>query len=109
MSQGEFSPTMPRWGTAIDKSMWSQDSLNHHACQETASGPTGKEANMSEDKKKTPPEEIAILVKRTGLNLTEEQFQSLCESFDSFEEAAQRLRKGIKRNDELATAFRVPK
>ncbi len=64
---------------------------------------------MSEDKQKTPPEEIAILVKRTGLNLTEEQFQALCESFDSFEEAAQRLRKGIERNDEPAFAFRLPR
>jgi hypothetical protein len=64
---------------------------------------------MADNKSKTPPEEIRVLLKRTGLTLNQEQFDTLCNSFDDFEAAAQRLRKGIERNDEPAFGFKVPK
>jgi hypothetical protein len=64
---------------------------------------------MSDSKAKTPPEEIAVLLKHTGLQLDAGQFEALCSSYDEFEAAARRLRKGIERNDEPAFAFLVPK
>jgi hypothetical protein len=64
---------------------------------------------MSESKPKTPPEEIAVLLKHSSLQLDVEQFEALCSSYDEFEAAARRLRKGVERNDEPAFAFRVPK
>jgi hypothetical protein len=64
---------------------------------------------MSDSKPKTSPEEIKILLKRTGLKLNDEQFDVLCRTFDDFEAAAQRLRQGIERNDEPAFGFRAPK
>ena len=51
---------------------------------------------MPDDKQKTPPEEIRILLKRTGLTLNEEQFDALCKSFDGFETASRRLREGLR-------------
>ena len=64
---------------------------------------------MDSPKQKTPPGEIAVLLKRTGLTLNAEQFEAVCNSYDEFEAAAQRLRKGIERNDEPAFGFRAPK
>ena len=61
------------------------------------------------EKSKTPPAEIAVLLKRTGLTLNDEQFDTLCKTFDDFEAAGQRLREGIQRNDEPAFGFKVPK
>jgi hypothetical protein len=49
------------------------------------------------------------LLKRTGLTLNDEQFDTLCKTFDDFEAAGQRLREGIQRNDEPAFGFKVPK
>jgi hypothetical protein len=64
---------------------------------------------MTDTQQKTAPEEIAILLKRTGLRLNPQQFAALCDSYDEFEAAAQRLRKGLARNDEPAFALRIPK
>ncbi len=64
---------------------------------------------MPDSKNKTPPDEVEILLKRTGLTLNSEQFAALCKNFDDFEAAAQRLRKDIERSDEPAFVFRVPR
>ncbi len=87
-----------------------------------ALGPEGSEASdhflgvkgrrvktMAEEGGKITPEEILRMIERAGLSVPSDQLEKLQAGLARIEEAARRIREGLKRNDEPAFTFRVRK
>ena len=62
---------------------------------------------MVDDGKKFSPEEIEMLIEHAGHSLSPEELESLCITLGYILERARRVRSGLVRSDEPATAFRV--
>jgi hypothetical protein len=60
---------------------------------------------MTDNTHQPTEQEIAVILNRAGLLLPAEQLETFCIVVARLEAAARRLRKGLNRNDEPASAF----
>ena len=62
---------------------------------------------MAQEKTKWSADEVAMTVRRLGHTLSQEEFDALCDALGYVAAKARRVREGLHRSDEPASAFRV--
>ena len=105
-SLGEFKHVLrkDRSFTAFRMTMWALSVILNRATN--LSYVLGiKEQDMANEAHEPSQEEVALMLKHNGLTLPAEQLETFCIVVARLEAAACRLRKGLNRNDEPASAF----